>query len=433
MSDPSPTRGRTRSQSIGRPATPANGILGEDKQLEGRRFHSRPQTMHADIPPMPALSAVDLKHHNLEWARHNQRNQSAPQTLGDARLVRPQSMAVFRPHMPAQTSSSQSSTSHDQQREEEVAQSRPQSMAIDPRVQQFRFFEQPREQQRPTLHSPSRQPKSSTALPDLWTSGSLERRGPAQLEYSAAELNGSAIEDEPLDPNENPWEAQQKAWSERRRSAGEALLLQQQTRDNFVSQDHQTNAASEQRPRPQSSIPRSVTTDFSELGHNMKTQRPGVSPFVPSTVNAAPMLTRDSETQHQTRESRGQRVPSFPTPAERRSQPRAQSIPRKRVGSGPSSRSTSQNRLSVVEPTQIPPIPRSSTGDAATDASKAFHRLSGRYDGGLLYGYEPGQGLGGSAGTRSSKTLASRKSVEVSKGYGIDLSDIPVFVAPAMH
>ena len=57
-------------------------------------------------------------------------------------------------------------------------------------------------------------------------------------------------------------------------------------------------------------------------------------------------------------------------------------------------------------------------------------RLSGRFDGGLGYGYEPGQGVGGSAGTRNLPSKASRKSIEVSKGYGLDLSDIPVFISP---
>lgn len=62
--------------------------------------------------------------------------------------------------------------------------------------------------------------------------------------------------------------------------------------------------------------------------------------------------------------------------------------------------------------------------------SAASEQLIGRYAGGLSYGYEPGHGLGGSAGTRSATTSASRKSVNVSRGYGVDLSDIPVFVTP---
>lgn len=59
-----------------------------------------------------------------------------------------------------------------------------------------------------------------------------------------------------------------------------------------------------------------------------------------------------------------------------------------------------------------------------------FENLSGRYQGGLQYGYEPGIGLGGSAGTRGAKNGAARKSVDVSMGWGLDLSDVPIFVAP---
>jgi hypothetical protein len=50
----------------------------------------------------------------------------------------------------------------------------------------------------------------------------------------------------------------------------------------------------------------------------------------------------------------------------------------------------------------------------------------GRYDGGLTFGYEPGYGVGGSAGTRSLQSGASRKGVDMSMGYGVDLSDVPI-------
>jgi len=53
-----------------------------------------------------------------------------------------------------------------------------------------------------------------------------------------------------------------------------------------------------------------------------------------------------------------------------------------------------------------------------------------RFSGGLGYGYEPGAGLGGSAGTRNVGKLAGggRKSVDVSMQYGVDFSDVPVFL-----
>lgn len=44
---------------------------------------------------------------------------------------------------------------------------------------------------------------------------------------------------------------------------------------------------------------------------------------------------------------------------------------------------------------------------------------------------EPGFGLGGSAGTRSIKTGATRKSLQMSQNFGVDLSDVPIFVAPS--
>jgi len=53
-----------------------------------------------------------------------------------------------------------------------------------------------------------------------------------------------------------------------------------------------------------------------------------------------------------------------------------------------------------------------------------------RFAGGLGYGYEPGYGIGGSAGTRNvgKMAAASRKSVDVSMNYGLDFSDVPVFL-----
>lgn len=94
--------------------------------------------------------------------------------------------------------------------------------------------------------------------------------------------------------------------------------------------------------------------------------------------------------------------------------------------------------LPMTPPESLPSSKNASTtslkllaaqGGHLVGATGSFERLSGRYDGGLSFGYEPGFGLGGSAGTRDGKTGASRKSVDVSRGFGIDLSDIPVFIA----
>lgn len=55
-----------------------------------------------------------------------------------------------------------------------------------------------------------------------------------------------------------------------------------------------------------------------------------------------------------------------------------------------------------------------------------------RYSGGLGYGWDRSTGFGGSAGTRSSGTEnVNRKSVKISEDFGLDLSDIPVFLRKA--
>lgn len=53
-----------------------------------------------------------------------------------------------------------------------------------------------------------------------------------------------------------------------------------------------------------------------------------------------------------------------------------------------------------------------------------------RYAGGLGYGYEPGYGLGGSTGTRNSGMMnqEGKKSVDVSKEWGLDFSDVPIIM-----
>lgn len=65
-----------------------------------------------------------------------------------------------------------------------------------------------------------------------------------------------------------------------------------------------------------------------------------------------------------------------------------------------------------------------------TNNSTSDMLILDRFAGGLGYGYEPGFGLVGSAGTRSVGKMAnaSRKSVGESLNYGLDFSDVPVFL-----
>ena len=88
------------------------------------------------------------------------------------------------------------------------------------------------------------------------------------------------------------------------------------------------------------------------------------------------------------------------------------------------------------EASSTPPFNMSASNDSTTSLQSSassesrVQRLSGRYEGGYFFGYEPGFGLGGSAGTRNVKSGATRKSVDVSVEYGLDLSDLPIMVRP---
>ena len=92
-----------------------------------------------------------------------------------------------------------------------------------------------------------------------------------------------------------------------------------------------------------------------------------------------------------------------------------------------------RSHLPLTPPHSLPTSKRGSMTSLEDHemAESSIQRLAGRFDGGLKFLYEPGYGVGGSAGTRNMRTGASRKSVDVSRGYGIDLSDVPIFIAPA--
>ena len=164
------------------------------------------------------------------------------------------------------------------------------------------------------------------------------------------------------------WDTHRLAWSQRRRSAGEALLLRDR---QPVLADAVCKAPPEndtQEPSRPPAIDRATTAGLEQLSAPQNGQKAFHKPWTPL---------------HQQKLYQSQSMGSFDT----------------------------NNKV------------------AAT--TQAFERLTGRFEGGLLYGYEPGFGLGGSAGTRSTKTGATRKSVHISQGFGVDLSDVPIFVAPS--
>ncbi|KAJ4380160.1 hypothetical protein N0V86_004469 [Didymella sp. IMI 355093] len=72
----------------------------------------------------------------------------------------------------------------------------------------------------------------------------------------------------------------------------------------------------------------------------------------------------------------------------------------------------------------VAPAPRS------RPMSYTAHELTtlGRYSGGLDYDHEGRGQIGGSAGTRQLHSYASQKSMHFKQSYGVDLSDVPIFV-----
>ncbi|KAI4158744.1 MAG: hypothetical protein L6R39_000481 [Caloplaca ligustica] len=163
------------------------------------------------------------------------------------------------------------------------------------------------------------------------------------------------------------WDCHRLAWSQRRRSAGEALLSKGRPSGQVDGLHEADNGDPPEEPAPQSIV------------HGARITRPEHKSLNP----------HDSKAFHK---------PWAP----------------------PHAQQASQSHIGSLQPE-----------NKVAAQAQAFERLTGRFDGGLQYGYEPGFGLGGSAGTRSTKTGATRKSVLVSQGYGVDLSDVPIFVAPS--
>ncbi|KAL9014959.1 MAG: hypothetical protein Q9173_000413 [Seirophora scorigena] len=208
-------------------------------------------------------------------------------------------------------------------------------------------YEQSRTLTRPQVQAPE------ISKPDLWAGCALE------TEHKKASKPDSA------------WDSQQLAWSQRRRSAGETLLLKGRpfATSNYTYRAEYSDAPPE--PAPPPPIPRAELADSEQT----------CGPPNDSKAFHKPWAPRDVQQEA------------------------------KDYSNNPLSASQADSKVSTT--------------------AQAFERLSGRFEGGLQYGYEPGFGLGGSAGMRSTKNGATRKSVHVSQGFGVDLSDVPIFVTPS--
>ena len=434
-------RSRARSQSIGRLSPSTEGFSSGGGSISGKRL--RPHSMLGNNePPVPALAAVDLRGHNLEWARSRRRSGSFNDRGGiPGKSIRVSSFILDAPPVPALPTIQQA-----EQREAQITKSRPRSMIVgatpvQASLQRIDNQEIPNDGSSLSRPSKSSSPPKSRAkklVPDLWSNGSLEKKGPkatTRLRPEASSNNMPSSTDEEQLGKDNVWEAQRQAWAQRRKSAGEALLRNQKSA-MFDNRPASSNSRSIQqqndRPSPTASA---YTSEPQDLHRPKRSSRPNPIPLAPLPnplashpqlspqqrlyelkSTSSPYSSNKDAFYHQPAAQQifrpgpspltgqPQPQPQLPTPAQPRAQPQPFTITRKRVGSG--------------------------SGSGSSPPTSAFESLTGRYAGGLMYGYEPGCGLGGSAGTRSAKTEASRKSMDVSKGFGIDLSDVPIFVAP---
>ena len=445
-------RSRTRSQSSGRPRPLSGGSYGDHDGISGRR--PRPHSLLVnDIPPVPALAAVDIKAHDLEWARSRRRSQSFSgvkfETDGPfndrgglpGRSIRPSSIIVDVPPVPAIPSTEQF-----KQREAQITRSRPQSMVVEAspthaltsmQVDNIEAQKDELSNTQPDSLAP-RQARVSNPMPRLWSKGSLEKKSPKAVSNlrMGRDSNDTSSNEDQSDKDSSIWDAQRRAWSQRRRSAGEALLKNRssqgtvtQSRDSDGSNEHQQNNRLSFTHRLLASEPR--------RHHEPKQlSRPGPSPLAPSWKPPAPPPHISPQQQLYEPESSSSpytsdRTASYIEPiTQHQIRPGPRPLPNTPIREPRAQTQTTSPTARLVQTYSSFALPRKRISSGNSPPSLKIDKLTGRYTGGLLYGYEPGCGLGGSAGTRSAKTEASRKSVDVSRGFGIDLSDVPIFVAP---
>ena len=446
-------RSRARSQSSGRPRPLSGGSYGDNDGVAGRRL--RPHSLLVnDVPPVPALAAVDIRAHDLEWARSRRRSQSLSGVKIESdgpfddrgglpgRSIRPSSIIVDVPPVPALPSIEQV-----KQREAQITRSRPQSMLVEaspthalalPEVDDIEAQKDELSSTQPDSLTPPRKATVSNPVPRLWSKGSLEKKSPKAVNDLRTGRDGndtSSIEDQ-SDKDSSIWDAQRRAWSQRRRSAGEALLKNRSNHDT-VTQPRDSDGSNEHQQNNRLSFTHRLLASEPRRHHEPKQlSRPGPSPLAPSWKPPAPPPHISPQQQlYEPESSSSSYTSNRPVPyiepiTHYQPRPSPRPLPNTSIREPQAQTQTRSPTARLVQTYSSFALPRKRISSGNSLPNLKIEKLTGRYTGGLLYGYEPGCGLGGSAGTRSAKTEASRKSVDVSRGFGIDLSDVPIFVAP---
>lgn len=266
-------------------------------------------------------------------------------------------------------------------------------------------------------------------------------------------------------PESGPWEAQKLMWTERKRLANGNLEKNSVRYSMDDAKQLNTSASLEGRPgnklhtqpalespllrpRRMNESPPEVIFLASDIGKEplkatvresrriRKASRSGErQPYTPVTQpeddcnTPAQKSTWDSYeslTYHGAHPLNGQ-SPSYDSSRDNRNSHKLSSASHAEVSSKAAKRSSSQARNSPYGPSPLSQSQVSSELTSSVEIGSEFLTID-RYNGGLAYGYEPGYGLGGSAGMRNGASAASRKSLEASLRYGVDLSDVPIFV-----
>ncbi|KAI4719381.1 hypothetical protein E4T48_04396 [Aureobasidium sp. EXF-10727] len=257
----------------------------------------------------------------------------------------------------------------------------------------------------------------------------------------------------PLTPTSgSSWESQALAWRERKQSLNEVLSSPATERKTLVSSTPaspaiQAYSPTMQAPRraPTVVVSRYITPQGSEFAMHLDEEGPyrklhserkhrSEDPYRklhsdnPTDLRPAQedVERTDSSSTYRTANSERSQdsFASKDSAKYRTHRPVENTTPEKTSSTTtPKSNSTQKRSSRVAE--QLPPRPQRRSTAPPESPDVPFDRFSG----GLGYGWERGVGFGGSAGTRQKNdNKAARKSVAISQNFGVDLSDVPVFM-----
>ncbi|KAK0307072.1 hypothetical protein LTR01_005718 [Friedmanniomyces endolithicus] len=211
-------------------------------------------------------------------------------------------------------------------------------------------------------------------------------------------------------------------------------------RDLIVEDNKENRPAQQDVPRTDSAVTtRSTTSTFVTV--KSWDPRPG-KPDVPlinsafSTDSHGTVTTTSSSTlsRNQGRTASGNYIPYSPVHASVAQRSRDLSLARLNGEGGANGNSTlptnPRKGTGGVYPSHNNTTNYSNNNSTNKLANTSTDSLGDRYSGGLQYGWDRAAGFSGSAGTRHSGGVGEirRKSVRMSESFGLDLSDVPVFL-----